>query len=99
MRIPGLGCLKGCFTVLVVLSLVVLLAWTVGPLDDWVSDGRSFWQTTRDWVENSWDWVNDLTSGSDSGGGGGGAGETNLPNTELPEGKLPDLGDLPDVQR
>ncbi|GAB2630087.1 hypothetical protein GCM10027168_72120 [Streptomyces capparidis] len=76
MRIPGLGCLKGCLTMIVLLAVVIALAWTVGPLDDWVADGRSFWETTRDWVENSWDWVNDVTGNDGGGSGGGGSGGT-----------------------
>ncbi|GGO97424.1 serine/threonine-protein kinase [Wenjunlia tyrosinilytica] len=64
-RIPGLGCLKGCLTVIVILTIIVWLAWTVGPLDDWVANGRNFWETSRDWIKNAYHWINELqNSGS-----------------------------------
>lgn len=67
-RIPGLGCLKGCFTMIVLIVVVVWLAWTVGPLQDWVADGKSFWDATSDWISDARNWVEDVLGTADKAG-------------------------------
>ncbi|GHC69895.1 serine/threonine-protein kinase [Streptomyces cinnamoneus] len=62
MRIPGLGCLKGCLFMIVVLVVGSWLIWEFTPLKDWVADGKSFWDATWDWVTDAKDWVSDLVS-------------------------------------
>ncbi|MGK5529468.1 serine/threonine-protein kinase [Streptomyces sp. URMC 129] len=52
MRIPGLGCLKGCLFMLVLLAVIVFLVWNFTPLQDWIADGRSFWDTVTDWYDD-----------------------------------------------
>ncbi|MFJ4851379.1 MULTISPECIES: protein kinase [unclassified Streptomyces] len=66
MRIPGLGCLKGCFTVIVVLVAVFLLAWYFGPLQGWFDTGKGLWDTVSTWASDIW---NGITSLGDSTGG------------------------------
>jgi serine/threonine protein kinase, bacterial len=56
-RIPGMGCLKGCLTVVVILVVIAWLAWTFTPLQDWIADGKSFWQASHDWIEEAWKWL------------------------------------------
>ncbi|WP_326596940.1 serine/threonine-protein kinase [Streptomyces sp. NBC_01803] len=51
MRIPGLGCLKGCLFILFILAVVVFLVWNFTPLHDWIADGRSFWDTVTEWYD------------------------------------------------
>ncbi|MEV5242413.1 serine/threonine-protein kinase [Streptomyces cinnamoneus] len=62
MRIPGLGCLKGCLFMIVVLVVGSWLIWEFTPLKDWVADGKSFWDATWDWVTDAKDWISDLVS-------------------------------------
>ncbi|MEE1928074.1 protein kinase [Streptomyces sp. TRM 70351] len=49
MRIPGLGCLKGCLFMILILVAIVALIWNFTPVPEWVAEGRSFWQTVTDW--------------------------------------------------
>ncbi|MFT2019640.1 serine/threonine-protein kinase [Streptomyces sp. 796.1] len=59
-RIPGLGCLKGCLLVIIILVVGAWLVWELTPLQDWVADGKSFWTATKDWVVEVKDWISDL---------------------------------------
>ncbi|WP_431949231.1 protein kinase domain-containing protein [Actinacidiphila sp. bgisy167] len=68
MKIPGLGCLKGCFTMIIVLIVIILLVWYLTPVQEWIGEGRSLWRTASDGVEGFWKWVSDL--GGSSGGSG-----------------------------
>ncbi|MDX3214502.1 serine/threonine-protein kinase [Streptomyces sp. ME02-6991-2B] len=73
MRIPGLGCLKGCFTMIVVLIVIVLLVWYLTPVPEWFGAGKSLWGTVSDGVRDFWDWVsNSGGSSGDPGLSGGG---------------------------
>lgn len=40
MRIPGLGCLKGCLFTVVLLVIAGWLIWELTPLQDWVAQGK-----------------------------------------------------------
>ncbi|MFF8912249.1 serine/threonine-protein kinase [Streptomyces sp. NPDC015032] len=64
MRIPGLGCLKGCLFTLVLLFVAGWLIWELTPLQDWIGQGKSFWRAISDAVSNVTDWVSKLGSGS-----------------------------------
>ncbi|MER6606728.1 serine/threonine-protein kinase [Streptomyces sp. NPDC000927] len=73
MRIPGLGCLKGCLFTLVLLFVAGWLIWELTPLQDWIGQGKSYWQAITDTVSDITDWISKL-GGSDSGNGGAGTG-------------------------
>ncbi|WP_424861179.1 serine/threonine-protein kinase [Streptomyces sp. MMS24-I29] len=73
MRIPGLGCLKGCLFTLVLLFVAGWLIWELTPLQDWIGQGKSYWQAISDTVSSITDWISKL-GGSDSGNGGAGTG-------------------------
>ncbi len=60
MKIPGLGCLKGCLFVIVILVIGSWLVWELTPLKDWVADGKDFWDATWDWVTQAKDWISGL---------------------------------------
>ncbi|MFH8979414.1 serine/threonine-protein kinase [Streptomyces varsoviensis] len=60
MRIPGLGCLKGCLFVIVILVIGSWLVWELTPLKDWVADGKNFWDAAWDWVTDAKDWISGL---------------------------------------
>ncbi|MFI5819024.1 protein kinase [Streptomyces rishiriensis] len=67
MRIPGLGCLKGCLFTIVILFVAGWLIWDLSPLQDWIGTGKSYWQLISGWVGDVTGWISDL---ADSAGGG-----------------------------
>ncbi|BBA97665.1 putative serine/threonine protein kinase [Actinacidiphila reveromycinica] len=69
MKIPGLGCLKGCLMVVLVLVVIFVVVWYTTPLPDWVNSTRNLWDATSSWVHTAWDKVSAITG--DSGGGSG----------------------------
>ncbi|MEU1074957.1 MULTISPECIES: serine/threonine-protein kinase [unclassified Streptomyces] len=60
MRIPGLGCLKGCLFTLVLLFVAGWLVWELTPLQDWVAEGKSYWQAIGDAVDKVSGWIGKL---------------------------------------
>ncbi|MEU9014177.1 serine/threonine-protein kinase [Streptomyces sp. NPDC048479] len=72
MRIPGLGCLKGCLFTVLILVGAGWLAWELF-LQDWVSQGQSYWDAIGDGISKVTKWISNL-GGSDPGSGGTGNG-------------------------
>ncbi|WDF38527.1 protein kinase [Streptomyces sp. T12] len=68
MRIPGLGCLKGCLFTIVILFVAGWLIWELSPLQEWIGTGKSYWAQLSDWFSTVSGWIGDL------GGSGGGSG-------------------------
>ncbi|MFC9653563.1 MULTISPECIES: serine/threonine-protein kinase [unclassified Streptomyces] len=66
MRIPGLGCLKGCLFTLVLLFVAGWLIWELTPLQDWVAQGQSYWTAIGDAISTVTDWISAL-GGTNSG--------------------------------
>ncbi|MEU7167003.1 protein kinase [Streptomyces morookaense] len=62
MRIPGLGCLKGCLFMIVLLVVGSWLLWEFTPLKSWVADGKGYWDTLWSWGTAVKDWVSNLGS-------------------------------------
>ncbi|MFF4410318.1 serine/threonine-protein kinase [Streptomyces sp. NPDC001404] len=62
MRIPGLGCLKGCLFMIVLLVVGSWLLWEFTPLKTWVADGKGYWDTLWTWGTTIKDWVSNLGS-------------------------------------
>ncbi|MYY02816.1 serine/threonine-protein kinase [Streptomyces sp. ATexAB-D23] len=60
MKIPGLGCLKGCLFTLVLLVVASWLIWELTPLKDWIGEGQSYWHAITDAVSTVKDWISDL---------------------------------------
>ncbi|MFG2829802.1 serine/threonine-protein kinase [Streptomyces sp. NPDC048434] len=42
MKIPGLGCLKGCLVTLILLFVAAWLVWELTPLQEWIGTTRGF---------------------------------------------------------
>ncbi|TDC22515.1 serine/threonine protein kinase [Streptomyces sp. 8K308] len=57
MRIPGLGCLKGCLFMVLILVVICFLVWNFTPLQEWIADGRSFWDTVTGWFDDVREWL------------------------------------------
>ncbi len=60
MRIPGLGCLKGCLFTLLILFVASWLIWELSPLQDWIGTGKSYWDQLSDWFGSITGWIENL---------------------------------------
>ncbi|MFE4379913.1 serine/threonine-protein kinase [Streptomyces cyaneofuscatus] len=73
MRIPGLGCLKGCLFTIVLLVIAGWLIWELTPLQDWVAQGKGYWEAIGDAIGTVTDWVSKIGEATGESGGTGGA--------------------------
>ncbi|MEV5608318.1 serine/threonine-protein kinase [Streptomyces sp. NPDC052225] len=64
MKIPGLGCLKGCLFMIVILFVVSWLVWEFTPLQDWIGTGKGYWAQLSDWFDTVTGWIGDLGGNS-----------------------------------
>ncbi|MFJ4923908.1 serine/threonine-protein kinase [Streptomyces sp. NPDC088725] len=62
MRIPGLGCLKGCLFTLVLLFVAGWLVWELTPLQDWIGEGKSYWTEISDGYDKVSGWISKFSS-------------------------------------
>ncbi|MFF1959500.1 serine/threonine-protein kinase [Streptomyces sp. NPDC058220] len=62
MRIPGLGCLKGCLFTIVLFFVAGWLIWELTPLQDWVDQGTSYWTMIGDTISKVTNWFSELGS-------------------------------------
>ncbi|MFG3207567.1 serine/threonine-protein kinase [Streptomyces sp. NPDC048192] len=67
MKIPGLGCLKGCLFTIVILVVASWLIYELTPVHTWIGQGRGYWHEVSHWVGQASKWVKEL--GGSSGGG------------------------------
>ncbi|WP_326787436.1 serine/threonine-protein kinase [Streptomyces sp. NBC_00151] len=70
MKIPGLGCLKGCLFTIVIFFVAGWLIWEFSPLQDWIGSTKSFWGQLNQWYDDVSGWIGDLGSKDPSGGSG-----------------------------
>ncbi|WP_424213519.1 serine/threonine-protein kinase [Streptomyces sp. BI20] len=68
MRIPGLGCLKGCLVLILVFFVAGWLVWELTPLQEWIGTGRGWWDQLWQWGSDVTDFIGGI---GDSGGTGG----------------------------
>ncbi len=54
MYIPGLGCLKGCLMVLVVLALAAAALWNFTALPEYWANVQTWFGDASDWVSTTW---------------------------------------------
>ncbi|WP_328871768.1 protein kinase [Streptomyces sp. NBC_00287] len=64
MRIPGLGCLKGCLFTIVILFVAGWLVWELSPLQDWIGTGKGYWEQLTDMFTTVTGWIGDLGGSS-----------------------------------
>ncbi|MGW7663079.1 protein kinase domain-containing protein [Streptomyces sp. NPDC054756] len=67
MRIPGLGCLKGCLFTIVILFVAGWLVWELSPLQEWIGTGKGYWEQLSSWFGTVTDWIGDLGGSSGTG--------------------------------
>ncbi|MEU1015871.1 protein kinase [Streptomyces sp. NPDC005898] len=60
MKIPGLGCLKGCLFTLVILFVASWLVWEFSPLQDWIGSTKGYWEQLTDWYDTVSGWIGKL---------------------------------------
>ncbi|MEU3512339.1 serine/threonine-protein kinase [Streptomyces longwoodensis] len=66
MKIPGLGCLKGCLFTIVILVAAGWMVWEFTPLQDWIGTGKGYWQQLGDWFDTVTGWIGDLADSGSS---------------------------------
>ncbi|MGW5848412.1 serine/threonine-protein kinase [Streptomyces sp. NPDC055254] len=67
VRIPGLGCLKGCVVLILLFFVAGWLVWEMTPLQEWIGTGRGWWDQVWTWGSDIATWLGDL--GGTTGGG------------------------------
>ncbi|MFE5713685.1 serine/threonine-protein kinase [Streptomyces sp. NPDC056501] len=75
MRIPGLGCLKGCLFTIVLFVVAGWLVWELTPLQDWVAQGKGYWEAIGDGISTVTEWISTIGEATGSGGTTGGTGQ------------------------
>lgn len=73
VRIPGLGCLKGCLVMIVLFVVAGWLVWELTPLQDWIAEGKGYWEAIGDGISKVTDWFSEL--GDSTGATGGTTGQ------------------------
>ncbi|MEV7594433.1 protein kinase [Streptomyces sp. NPDC090085] len=69
VRIPGLGCLKGCLVMILLLFVGGWLIWELTPLQEWVGTGKGWWDQVWSWGSGIVDWVTSVGESAGSGSG------------------------------
>jgi serine/threonine-protein kinase len=69
MRIPGLGCLKGCLFTIVLFFVAGWLIWEFSPLQEWIGTSKGYWDQLTTWVGDITGWVEELGNSTGSGSG------------------------------
>ncbi|WP_217566740.1 serine/threonine-protein kinase [Streptomyces sp. GbtcB7] len=60
MKIPGLGCLKGCLFTIVILFVAGWLVWEFSPLQHWIGTTKGYWGVLKDGFTTATKWIGDL---------------------------------------
>ncbi|MFG2212650.1 serine/threonine-protein kinase [Streptomyces sp. NPDC048638] len=62
MKIPGLGCLKGCLFTVLILFIASWLIWELTPLQQWIGTTRGFFAQIGDVITTVKDFVEGLSN-------------------------------------
>lgn len=60
MKIPGLGCLKGCLFTLILMFVAAWLIWELTPLQEWIGTTRGFFSQIGHWYREVEQFVNKI---------------------------------------
>ncbi|MET7723653.1 serine/threonine-protein kinase [Streptomyces mirabilis] len=60
MKIPGLGCLKGCLFTIVILFVAGWLVWEFSPLQHWIGTTKGYWGVLKDGFNTATKWIGNL---------------------------------------
>jgi serine/threonine-protein kinase len=60
MRIPGLGCLKGCLFMVMLFFVGGWLIWELTPLQEWIGTTKGWWDQLGTWISD----ISDSVSGT-----------------------------------
>ncbi|MFI6087489.1 serine/threonine-protein kinase [Streptomyces sp. NPDC051218] len=60
MKIPGLGCLKGCLFTVIILFVASWLVWELSPLQEWIGTTKGYWDQLTDWYDTVSGWIGKL---------------------------------------
>ncbi|MEV2255372.1 serine/threonine-protein kinase [Streptomyces sp. NPDC050147] len=60
MKIPGLGCLKGCLFTIIILFVASWLVWELSPLQEWIGTTKGYWEQLTDWYDTVSGWIGKL---------------------------------------
>ncbi|MFI5616953.1 serine/threonine-protein kinase [Streptomyces sp. NPDC051567] len=71
VRIPGLGCLKGCVVMILLFFVAGWLVWELTPLQEWVGTGQGWWDQLWSWGSGIADFVGGIGNSTGSTGGTG----------------------------
>ncbi|MFF8843245.1 serine/threonine-protein kinase [Streptomyces sp. NPDC015127] len=66
VRIPGLGCLKGCLVMVVLFFIGGWLIWELTPLQGWIAEGKSYWTAIGDAISTVTDWISTIGEAKDT---------------------------------
>ncbi|MET9857364.1 protein kinase [Streptomyces sp. NPDC006450] len=71
IKIPGLGCLKGCLVMILLFFVAGWLIWEFSGLQEWVGTGKGWFDQVWTWGSDAVDWISTIgdTAGSGTGGG------------------------------
>ncbi|MFJ2175623.1 serine/threonine-protein kinase [Streptomyces sp. NPDC087851] len=61
MRIPGLGCLKGCLFTIILFVVAGWLIWELTPLQSWIDEGKGYWTAIGDGISAVSDWFSRIS--------------------------------------
>ncbi|MFE2169900.1 serine/threonine-protein kinase [Streptomyces sp. NPDC059447] len=68
VRIPGLGCLKGCLVLILLFFVAGWLIWEFTPLQEWVGTGKGWFDQLWTWGSDIVDWVSTIGDAAGSAG-------------------------------
>ncbi|MGW0751943.1 serine/threonine-protein kinase [Streptomyces sp. NPDC002587] len=68
VRIPGLGCLKGCLVMILLMFVGGWLIWELTPLQEWVGTGKGWWDQVWSWGTGIVDWISAIGDATGSTG-------------------------------
>ncbi|MFB6618813.1 protein kinase [Streptomyces sp. NPDC056367] len=66
VKIPGLGCLKGCLVLILMFFVAGWLIWEFTPLQEWVGTGRGWFDQLWTWGSDAVDWVSTIGDAASS---------------------------------